>query len=139
MPQAELEIINDLSMMDLDWLCASIQDSYWGKGRSRARILESFKHSFCFGAFLEGRQVGFARVVSDQVFHAYIFDLFVLESHRGRGIAKALMAAILEHEGLRDVTGFMLATRAAHGLYEPFGFETVMDSSRYMVRRRPEP
>ncbi len=43
------------------------------------------------GAIRDRRQVGFARVVSDEVFHAYIFDLFVIEGYRGRGMAKAWM------------------------------------------------
>lgn len=139
MQKAEATITNDLSVMDLDVACEFIQHSYWGKGRSAERIRKSFEHSICFGALLDRRQVGFARVVSDQAFHAYIVDLFVIEGYRGRGIAKALMNAILDHGRLRDVTGFMLSTRTAHGFYEPFGFKTVTDPACYMVRAKPEP
>lgn len=132
-------IRTDPASFDLDLLCDFIQQSYWGQGRSRRRILQSFEDSLCFGAFVGERQVGFARVVTDRVYHAYISDLFVLPEHRGRGIAQALMTAILEHEALREVTSVMLATRDAHGLYERFGFETATDPSRYMVLTRPEP
>ena len=132
-------IRTDPSSFDLDMLCDFIQQSYWGQGRSRRRILEAFENSLCFGAFVEGRQVGFARVVTDRVYHAYIFDLFVLPEHRGQGIAQALMSAILDHDALRGVTGFMLSTRDTHRLYERFGFETATDPGRYMVRNRPEP
>jgi len=132
-------IRTDPSSFDLDLICAFIQQSYWGQGRARHRILESFKNSVCFGAFVESQQVGFARVVTDHVYHAYIFDLFVVAEHRKQGIAYALMTAILEHKQLREVTGFMLSTRDAHGLYERFGFKTATDPSRYMVLTRPEP
>ena len=120
-------------------LCSFIQQSYWGEGRSRARILQSFAGSYCFGAFVEDRQVGFARVVSDGVYHAFLFDVFVLPAFRGRGIARALMAAVLSDERLIAVTGFMLATRDAHDLYREFGFEGATDPCRYMVLTRPEP
>ena len=136
---AGCEIRTDLADFDLEMVVAFIRQSYWGKGFSRERILESFAQSYCFGAFVEGRQVGFARVVSDRVFHGYIYDVFVLPDFRGRGIARALMTAILNDEHLKNVSGFMLATRDAHRLYERFGFETVTDPSRYMVLNLPEP
>ncbi len=115
-------------------VCEFIQKSYWGQGRTQDQILKSFENSICFGAFKDGRHVGFSRVVSDRVFFAYIFDLFVVEEFRGQGIAKALTQAILDHDQLREVSGFMLSTREAHGLYEPFGFKVMADSSRLMVR-----
>ena len=133
------EIRTDLEAFDLDMLCDFIQQSYWGEGRARDRILRSFTASYCFGAFVEGRQVGFARVVSDGVYHAFLFDVFVLPEFRGRGIARALMTAIFEDERLSAVTGFMLATRDAHELYRKYGFEAAPDPWRYMVLSRPEP
>lgn len=132
-------IRDDVSSMDLDMVCGFIADSYWGKGRSRERILKSFENSVCLGAFVDGRQVGFARAVSDGVFHAYVFDVFVIQPYRGQGIAGALMRALFNHERLRDVTGFMLSTQDAHGLYEKLGFKRVGETARYMVRSRPEP
>ena len=55
---------------------------------------------------------------------------------RGRGIGKALMAAILEHPEVRDVTRLTLVTADAHGLYEGFGFGPIDDLQKWMIRRR---
>ena len=63
-------------------------------------------------------------------------DLFVLEPYRGRGLGRRLIEAIMAHPDLRDVEGWMLATREAHAMYEPLGFERV-DPNRYMRRARP--
>ena len=133
----QIEIRTGLAAMDLNMVCDFLPGSYWGKGRTREQILKSCGHSICFGAFVEGRHVGFARVVTDQVFYAFIFDVFVLEEFRGRGIAKAMMEAVLTNHHLCDVESFMLGTADAHGFYEPFGFRTITDPSRLMVRARP--
>ena len=80
------------------------------------------EHSLCFGAFDEDRQVGFARVISDRATFAYVCDVFALESDRGRGVGKSLMAAIMGHPDLQGLRRWTLFTRDAHDLYRQFGF-----------------
>jgi len=96
--------------------------SYWAKGRSRAVVERSIAHSICFGAYRHQRQVGFARVVTDHAVFAYLMDVFVLPDHRGRGVGKALMNAVVGHSDLQGLRLFALRTRDAHGLYAQFGF-----------------
>ena len=126
-------IHTDLARFELTRICAFIEKSYWGQGRSRERLLNAFADSLCFGAFHGDRQVGFARVVGDRVFFAYIMDLFVFPEQRGQGIGKALMEAILAHPDCREVTSLMLSTRDSHGLYARYGFVAPGDPSRVMV------
>ncbi|WP_299349311.1 GNAT family N-acetyltransferase [uncultured Shimia sp.] len=126
----------DFAEFDLDKVIAFIQSSYWGNGRSRADILTSFDNSAIVGMFDGDRQVGMARAVSDGVFHTYVFDLFVFEEFRGHGFSKDLMTALLEHPDLENVTGWMLSTRDAHGLYHKYGFQPV-DPDRTMWMKRP--
>jgi GNAT superfamily N-acetyltransferase len=91
------------------------------------------KNSLCFGAYLSGRQVAFARVVSDRAVFAYLMDVFVLPEFRGQGISKALMRAILDHPDLQNLRVFLLATRDAHGLYSKFGFRPLEEPARWMA------
>ena len=90
------------------------------------------EHSLCFGAFDEGRQVGFARVISDRATFAYICDVFALESHRGGGVGKSLMAAIMAHPELQGLRRWTLFTRDAQGLYRKFGFGPASHPERLM-------
>ena len=87
-----------------------------------------------FGALVGGRQVGFARVVTDQATFAWICDVFVDESVRGRGVGKRLMAAILADPRLQGLKRMMLATDDAHGLYAGFGFEPLGQPEKWMSR-----
>jgi len=90
----DIVVTTDRSRLDLDVIHGFLTTSYWARGIPRETVARSMEHSLCFGAFDEGRQIGFARVVSDRATFAYICDVFALESHRGSGVGKSLMAAI---------------------------------------------
>jgi GNAT superfamily N-acetyltransferase len=92
-------------------------------------VERSIANSMCVGVFHRGDQVGFARVVSDLTIFAYLCDVYVLEEHRGRGLASWMLEAIAAHPDLQGLRRFILATRDAHKLYEKHGFTPV---------RRPE-
>jgi GNAT superfamily N-acetyltransferase len=92
----------------------------------------SIDNSLCFGMYDGDDQVGFARVVTDRATFAHLMDVFIVESHRGRGLGKQLIAAVMEHPGLQDLRIFSLATADAHSLYEQFGFRRVPGSERRM-------
>jgi GNAT superfamily N-acetyltransferase len=115
-------VTTDRSRLDLDMIHGFLTTSYWAWGIPREIVARSMESSLCFGAFDEGRQVGFARVISDRATFAYICDVFALESHRGNGIGKSLMAAIMSHPELQGLRRWTLFTRDAHGLYRQFGF-----------------
>jgi GNAT superfamily N-acetyltransferase len=106
--------------------------SYWARGIPREVVDRSIEGALCFGIY-EGRaQVGFARVVTDRATFAYLADVFVLESHRGRGLAVWLMEVIMAHPDLRGLRRWILMTRDAHGLYRKFGFREIADARRCM-------
>jgi len=132
-------VTTDRSRLDLDVIHGFLTTSYWARGVPRDVVARSMEHSLCFGAFDEGRQVGFARVVSDRATFAYICDVFALESHRGRGVGKSLMAAIMSHPELQGLRRWTLFTRDAHGLYRQFGFGAAGQPERLMevVARDP--
>ncbi len=125
-------VSTDRSRLDLDVIHGFLTTSYWARGIPRETVVRSMEHSLCFGAFDEGRQVGFARVVSDRATFAYICDVFALESHRGSGVGKSLMAAIMSHPELQGLRRWTLFTRDAHGLYRQFGFGAAAHPERLM-------
>ncbi len=130
---AELSITTDMSRLDLDTIHGFLsRSSYWAAGIPREVVARALRHSTCFGAFDGERQVGFARVISDHATFAYVCDVFVLDSHRGRGVGKQLMAAIKSHPDLQGLRRWVLFTRDAHGLYRQYGFKEARHPERLM-------
>src|SRR6266496_4343882 len=119
--------------LNLDVIHGYLTRGYWATGIPRETVAKSMQHSLCFGVYDgSGAQVGFARVVSDFATAAYIGDVFVLESHRGRGLSKLLMECIMQHPALQGLRRWILTTRDANGLYAQFGFRPVAFPERYM-------
>lgn len=77
-------------------------------------------------------------MVSDRATFAYLADVFVLEEHRGIGLSKRLLAAIMAHPDLQGLRRFLLGTRDAHGLYRQFGFDALAYPARLMEIFRPD-
>jgi GNAT superfamily N-acetyltransferase len=134
-----MEITTDLSRMDLDrvhdWLA---RKSYWAGRMPRTVFDRAVRGSLCFGAIKMDATVGFARVISDRATFAYVSDVFVDPAHRGTGISKAVMAAVVVHPELQDLRLWVLATADAHGLYARHGFTALAAPQRYMERRDAE-
>jgi GNAT superfamily N-acetyltransferase len=133
-----IEISNDNSRLDLPMIHAFLaNESYWVPGISRQSVEKSIEHSLCFGAYSDGRQVAFARVVTDYVRFAHLLDVFVVREFRGRGLGKLLVDRILTHPELRTIMRFTLGTQDAHGLYAQFGFTAPANPERQMELLRP--
>ncbi len=132
-------ITDDRNSVDLavvhDWLS---RQSYWAAGRSLETVRRSVENSLCYSVFSpEGRQVGFARLVTDHATFAWLCDVFVLEEHRGRGLSKRLMETILARPDLAAVKRILLRTRDAHGLYRQYGFAGLAPDETWMERPGP--
>jgi GNAT superfamily N-acetyltransferase len=130
-------ISTDPNRLDLDlirrWLD---EESYWARGRTRETVEMAVAHSLNFGAYTEyGEMVGGARVVTDFATFAWLCDVFVVTTHRGTGLGKALVEAATQHPRLREIKRFALATADAHDLYRQFGFTDLDHPERWMMRR----
>jgi GNAT superfamily N-acetyltransferase len=131
------EISTDRDRLDLDLVHMFLsEEAYWSPGVSRVTVKRSIEHSIPFGLYRGAEQVGFARVVTDHAAIAYLADVFVVSSHRERGVGKWLIETVLSHPDLQDLRRFFLGTADAHSLYERFGFRPV-DPARMMERRGP--
>jgi GNAT superfamily N-acetyltransferase len=120
--RGEYTITTDRRRLDIDVIHGFLSQSYWAKGRSRERVLESIEASLVFGLFWRDQQVGFARVVTDRITIAFLADVFVVESHRDKGLGTWLAETVTSLPELQRVRRWMLGTRDAHGLYSKFGF-----------------
>lgn len=136
---ASLRVSTNRDELDADMIHAFLStDAYWCRGIPRATLERALAGSLCFGGYVDGRQVAFARVVTDGATFGYLADVFVLPQQRGRGHARVLMAAVMAHPQLRGLRRFSLATRDAHGLYADFGFSAPRWPESLMERLDPD-
>ena len=135
--QNDFCISTDKSKLDIkiihDYLC---NESYWAKNIPVQTVQKSIEGSCCFGLYKKIdsvlKQVGFARVITDCATFGYLADVFIIESYRGKGLAKWLMETIMNCPDLQSLRGWMLATRDAHELYAKFGFSLLENTGRFM-------
>ena len=136
--RGEFLVTTDRMRLDLDMVHGFLMQSYWAAGIPREVFVRSVESSLCFSVFENEKQVGFARVITDYATYAYLADVFILESHRGKGLSKFLMQCIVAHPQLQGLRRWTLATRDAHGLYEKFGFTPLKSPDRFMERHSPD-
>jgi GNAT superfamily N-acetyltransferase len=130
-----LVLSTDPRRLDVDAIHRYLsEESYWARGIPRDVVARSLEHSLCFGVFDEGRQVAFARVITDRATYAYLCDVYVLEAYRRRGIATWLLEATLAHPELQGLRRWSLVTRDAHSLYAPHGYGPIERPEGYMER-----
>jgi GNAT superfamily N-acetyltransferase len=128
----DYSISTDRERLDREVIHAFLRESYWAKGIPREVVDRAIENALCFGLYEGNRQIGFARVISDFSTFAYLADVFVVDSHRGRGLGKWLMQVIRAHPDLQNLRRWMLATSDAHGLYRKFGFRRLEKPERIM-------
>jgi GNAT superfamily N-acetyltransferase len=117
---------------------AFLVDAYWSEGIPLALVERSIANSLCIALHAEGvGQVGFARVVTDRTTFGYLCDVYVLDVHRGHGLAKWMIETLLAHADLQGLRRFMLFTRDAHDVYRGHGFSPLAKPQRGMEIVRP--
>ena len=133
-----LIVTTDPARQDVEAIHAYLARAYWCKGIPREVVERAVRNSLCFGLFDDAVQVGLARVVTDYATYAYLCDVYVLESHRGRGLGKWLIECVMTHPQLQGLRRFNLATRDAHSLYAQFGFQALRQPEVHMEKHKPD-
>ena len=138
-------ITTDKEKFDIDLIHSFLTQSYWAEGISKEIVQGSIDGALCFAVvdndnadLPAGRQVGFARMITDKATFAYLADVFIIEEYRGLGLSKWLMEVIMSHPDLQGLRRMMLATRDAHGLYKKFGFTPLNNTDRWMQIHNPD-
>jgi GNAT superfamily N-acetyltransferase len=135
----ELTFSNDKAELDIELVYSFLsQETPWAKGMPRETFERAVAGSLCFGGYIAGRQIAFARLVTDQATFAYLCDVFVLPAYRGKGYASALMKHVFASPALQGLRRIVLVTTDAHRVYEPHGFTGLATPERYMERHNPD-
>lgn len=130
-----LSINTDKSLLNIPLIHHYLStESYWAKNIPLEVVEKAIENSLCFGIYIEGQQIGFARVITDYATFGYLADVFVLADYRGKGYSKALMAAIIDYPSLQGLRVWGLRTADAHGLYAQYGFTALSKPERGMER-----
>jgi GNAT superfamily N-acetyltransferase len=133
------EISDDPSRLDREAVHRFLAtQAYWSVGIPRATLDRAIDHSLCFGLYRDGRQAGFARVVTDHATYAYLCDVFIDPAVRGAGLGTWLVECVVAHPDLQGLRRFCLMTRDAHPLYARFGFKAMPEPARYMEVHAPD-
>lgn len=106
--------------------------AYWCKNIPFETFKKSAINSLCFAVFDGEKQIAFGRIISDFATIAYLGDVYVLPSYRGKGISKLLVKQIMEHKELQGLRRWILLTGDAHGLYKQFGWEEIKSPDKWM-------
>jgi GNAT superfamily N-acetyltransferase len=130
-------ISTDPSKIDVDAAHDFLSRVYWSEGIPKTTLKRAIENSLCFGLFQNEMQIGFARLITDRTTFAYLCDVYVLEGHRGKGLATWLMECIVGHPDLHGLRRFCLFTKDAHKLYSRFGFTPMKNTDRYMEIFQP--
>jgi GNAT superfamily N-acetyltransferase len=129
-----ITVSTDKNKLDVPFIQHFLKDIYWAAGRTMEEVQITIDNSFCFGIFLDDKQIGFARVITDYVVFAYVMDVFITEDHRGKGYSSVLIESMMNEPELKEVKIWRLATTDAHFLYSKFGFTALKSPEKMMEK-----
>lgn len=129
----------DKSKLNVTYIHSFLSNkSYWAQSIPLHVVEKSINNSLAFGIYDQVKQIGFAKLTTDYATFAYLGDVFIDESFRGRGLSKKLMDFIFNNDEMRGLRRIILATRDAHGLYSQFGFKSLNAPEKFMEVHRPD-
>jgi GNAT superfamily N-acetyltransferase len=135
----ELTISSNKADLDIEMVYAFLsQQTAWARGMPRETFKRAVAGSLCFGGYIDGKQIAFARLITDEATFAYLCDVFVLPEHRGNGYASALLKYVFASPSLKGLRRIVLVTSDAHHVYEPHGFTPLANPERYMELHNPD-
>jgi N-acetylglutamate synthase-like GNAT family acetyltransferase len=129
---------DDKAALQVDRVHGWLAGSYWSPGIERTLLERAIAGSHCLGAYQDGVQVGFARMITDHATFAWLADVWVAEEVRGRGIGRRMVQWFLDDPRYAGMRRMGLVTRDAHGVYAALGFHQPLRPDRYMERLAPE-
>ena len=137
-PPAGYELTDDQSRVDVAAAHAYLSRSYWSPGIPFETVERALANSICVAVLHGGTQVALARVISDRATFAYLADVYVLEEHRGMGLSKIMVQALLAHPDLQGLRRWALFTADAQSLYAQLGWTPLSHPERAMEIHAPD-
>lgn len=126
----------DQGKLQYDRIHSFLNRAYWCEGIPLEVVTKAAQSSLCFGLYDVSQnnrpQIGFARVVTDNVTFAWLCDVYVEVAYRGQGLSKWMMECVINHLKLKGLRRICLATKDAHTLYSKYGFEVTQTPANWM-------
>ena len=129
-----ISVSADKNKLDIPFILNELKQVSWLAPKTQDEVQTVIDASFCFGIYLEDKQIGFCRVITDYVVFAYVMDVFITAKHRGKGYASVLINTLLSEPKLQNVKLWRLATSDAHFLYQKFGFDSLAHPEKMMEK-----
>ena len=129
-----ISVSTDKDKLNVPFIQDFLKDIYWAAGRTIEEVQKTIDASICFGIYLDDKQIGFARAITDYVVFAYLMDVFITQEHRGKGYSSVLIESMMNEPQLKDVKIWRLATSDAHFLYKKFGFKALAQPEKMMEK-----
>lgn len=121
-----IERIAALNAQQVEQLHAFYNQEWWTQGRSLEDVHTLLAHSDLIFAYAEsdtGALAAFARVLTDRVVKALIFDIIVDPSQRGQNLGRRVMDDIFAAPELAQVRHFELyCAPEMAAFYQKWGF-----------------
>lgn len=135
--QNAIELSDDPARLDRVRIHGWLASSYWSPGIARALVDRAIDGSHCLGAYRDGIQIGFARMITDHATFGWLSDVWIDEAARGAGLGRRMVQWFLDHPDFQGIRRIGLTTLDAHGVYAPLGFRALKKPDRYMERLDP--
>jgi GNAT superfamily N-acetyltransferase len=130
-----ITVSTDKTKLDVPFIQNFLKAIYWTAPRTIEEVQTAIDASVCFGIYLDDKQIGFARVITDFVVFGYVMDVFITEEHRGKGYSSVLIENMMNEPVLKNIKIWRLATTDAHFLYEKFGFKKLEHPEKMMEKK----
>lgn len=129
---------DDAARLDVARIHGWLASSYWSPDIARELVERAIAGSHCLGAYRDGEQIGFARMISDRATFAWLADVWIDEAARGQGLGRRMVGWFLEHPDYQGLRRIGLTTADAHGVYAALGFHPLKRPDRYMEFLAPD-
>ncbi len=131
------EISTERARIDIRFTHRELSKTYWAKNITRQQASQCFNNSLAvFGVYrADGVQVGCARLVSDGVRFAYLMDVIITKSERGKGLGAWLNKCVINHPDLKSVRTWLLSSRDAREFYQKIGWTPLKNPERLLTRK----
>ena len=86
-----ISVSSDKDKLDIPFILSELKQVSWLAPKTLEEVQTVIDASFCFGIYLEDKQIGFCRVITDYVVFAYVMDVFITAEQRGKGYASQLI------------------------------------------------
>jgi len=123
-----------LAQGDLEKIIEELKCLPWGLRKSAVDITTSFEKSLCCVARKDNQLIGFARVVTDEVFIAYIADFVIVDAERAKGVGSDLLRAVFAHPSLINVQSWLLISEDQGHFFEKHGFKRQLERKFYSAK-----